>query len=80
MRGFARVSVAVPVVRVGAFDENLEHTLALFRKSHARGDALVAFPELESFRHAHHLVADATDGEIHFRSGVADSLAAAQVA
>jgi NAD+ synthase (glutamine-hydrolysing) len=46
MRGFARVSVAVPVVRVADFQANLEHTLALFDRSHAQGDALVVFPEL----------------------------------
>lgn len=46
MRGFARVSVAVPVVRVADFDANVEHTLALLERSHAQGDALVVFPEL----------------------------------
>lgn len=46
MRGFARVSVAVPVQRVGDVDANLRHTLALLRQSHAQGDALVVFPEL----------------------------------
>ena len=46
MRGFARVSVAVPVVRVADFEANVEHTLALLSKSHRQGDALVVFPEL----------------------------------
>jgi len=38
--------VAVPRVRVADFDHNVEHTLALFERSHAQGDALVVFPEL----------------------------------
>jgi NAD+ synthase (glutamine-hydrolysing) len=46
MRGFARVSVAVPIVRVGDFDANVDHTLALLEQSNAQGDALVVFPEL----------------------------------
>ncbi|MCB9598190.1 MAG: NAD(+) synthase [Sandaracinaceae bacterium] len=46
MRGFARVSVAVPEVRVADFDANLEHTLALLEQAHDQGDALVVFPEL----------------------------------
>ncbi len=46
MRGFARVSVAVPVVRVTDFDANVDHVLALLERSHAQGDALVVFPEL----------------------------------
>lgn len=46
MRGFARVSVAVPVVRVADFDANLAHTLALVDRADAQGDALVVFPEL----------------------------------
>jgi NAD+ synthase (glutamine-hydrolysing) len=46
MRGFARVSVAVPVVRVADFDGNVDHTLTLVDRSHAQGDALVVFPEL----------------------------------
>src|SRR5687767_11328161 len=46
MRGFARVSVAVPEVRVADFAFNVEHTLALTDRSHAQGDALVVFPEL----------------------------------
>ncbi len=46
MRGFARVSVAVPVVRVADFEANVEHTLALLERADAQGDALVVFPEL----------------------------------
>ncbi|MEQ9078406.1 MAG: NAD(+) synthase [Sandaracinaceae bacterium] len=46
MRGFARVSVAVPVVRVADFDGNVAHTLSLLERAHGQGDALVVFPEL----------------------------------
>ena len=46
MRGFARVSVAVPVVGVADFDANLEHTLALIERAEAQGNSLVVFPEL----------------------------------
>lgn len=46
MRGFARVSVAVPVVRVADFDANVDHMLDLVERSDAQGDALVVFPEL----------------------------------
>lgn len=46
MRGFTRVSVAVPVVRVTDFDANAEHTIALMRRAHEEGSALVVFPEL----------------------------------
>ncbi len=46
MRGFARVSVAVPVVRVADFDSNLEHTLALLQQAHDARHAVVVFPEL----------------------------------
>jgi NAD+ synthase (glutamine-hydrolysing) len=46
MRGFARVSAAIPAVRVADPGENLERTLALWRRSDAQGDALVVFPEL----------------------------------
>ncbi|HJL14452.1 MAG TPA: NAD(+) synthase [Sandaracinaceae bacterium LLY-WYZ-13_1] len=46
MRGFARVSVAVPSVRVGDVDGNARHTLELLQRSHASGDSLVVFPEL----------------------------------
>jgi NAD+ synthase (glutamine-hydrolysing) len=46
MRGFARVSVAVPVVRVADCEGNAERMLELWRQAHAQGDALVVFPEL----------------------------------
>jgi NAD+ synthase (glutamine-hydrolysing) len=46
MRGFARVSVAVPVVGVGDVDANVDHMLSLLQRSHAQGDALLVFPEL----------------------------------
>ena len=46
MRGFARISAAVPAVRVADVPSNLAETLALWRRSHEQGDALVAFPEL----------------------------------
>ncbi|MFK7987236.1 MAG: NAD(+) synthase [Sandaracinaceae bacterium] len=45
-RGFARVSVAVPVVRVGDFDANIEHTKTLFTEASVEGVAVVVFPEL----------------------------------
>lgn len=46
MRGFARVSAAVPVVRVADFAANRANTLALWRRSHEQGDSVVVFPEL----------------------------------
>jgi NAD+ synthase (glutamine-hydrolysing) len=46
MRGFARVSVAVPVVRVGDMEANARHTLELFREASAEGASVVVFPEL----------------------------------
>lgn len=46
MRGFARISAAVPCVAVADVARNREHTLALWRQSHRQGDALVVFPEL----------------------------------
>jgi len=68
MRGFARVSVAVPQVRVADFDHNVEHTLALLERSHAQGDALVVFPELGLCGYTvrdlmldHHLLASCED-------------------
>lgn len=45
-QGFARLSVAVPAMSVGDVEANGRRTLALWRRSHAQGDALVAFPEL----------------------------------
>jgi NAD+ synthase (glutamine-hydrolysing) len=46
MRGFARVSAAVPVCRVGDARFNAERTVELLRRSHEQGDAVVVFPEL----------------------------------
>lgn len=46
MRGFARVSVAVPACVVGGSRQNVEETLALWRKAHEQASALVVFPEL----------------------------------
>jgi NAD+ synthase (glutamine-hydrolysing) len=46
MRGFARVSVAVPQVRVADLRGNVDRILELWRRSHTQGDALVIFPEL----------------------------------
>ena len=46
MRGFARVSAAVPVCRVTDFEANGQNTLALWREAHDEGCALVVFPEL----------------------------------
>ncbi len=46
MRGFARVSVAVPACAVGATRANVEATMALWRTAHEQRSALVVFPEL----------------------------------
>ena len=46
MQGFARVSAAVPVCRVGDARVNVERTIELLRASDAQGDAVVVFPEL----------------------------------
>jgi NAD+ synthase (glutamine-hydrolysing) len=46
MQGFARVSAAVPVCRVGDARLNADRTIELFEASHAQGDAVVVFPEL----------------------------------
>ena len=46
MRGFARVSVAVPACEVGSSRKNVEETAALWRKAHDQRAALVVFPEL----------------------------------
>ena len=46
LRGFARVSAAVPECRPADVVGNVLHTLALFERSHEQGDALVVFPEL----------------------------------
>jgi len=46
MRGFARVSVAVPVVKVADPAHNAAATAALWRQADDEGAALVVFPEL----------------------------------
>lgn len=46
MRGFARVSVAIPPCEVCDVERNAEATLALWRRAHDDKSALVAFPEL----------------------------------
>jgi NAD+ synthase (glutamine-hydrolysing) len=46
MRGFVRVSAAVPTVRVAGFQHNLDATLRLLREADAQGSQLVVFPEL----------------------------------
>ena len=46
MRGFARVSVAVPSVRPGAARHNVDETVQLWRQAHEARAALVVFPEL----------------------------------
>lgn len=46
MRGFRRISAAVPECRVADFEGNRAHTLALWAQAHDQGDAVVIFPEL----------------------------------
>jgi NAD+ synthase (glutamine-hydrolysing) len=46
MRGFARISAAVPPCRVVDFDANRKATLELWRQADSEGSALVIFPEL----------------------------------
>jgi len=46
MRGFARLSAAVPVAGVADFEANRLNTLQLWRRAHDEGSALVIFPEL----------------------------------
>ncbi|HEX6242018.1 MAG TPA: hypothetical protein VFZ61_14010, partial [Polyangiales bacterium] len=46
MRGFVRVSAAVPAVRVAGWEHNLEATLRLLRRADAEGSQVVVFPEL----------------------------------
>ena len=46
MRGFARVSAAVPVCAVTDFETNRRNTLTLWREAHEQGCDLVVFPEL----------------------------------
>ena len=63
VRGFVRCSAAVPVCGVADIERNVEHTLLLWRRAHAQGDALVVFPELglcgytvRDLLHSHHLL------------------------
>ena len=46
MRGFTRVSVAVPVVKVADPASNARSTLELWQQAHADGVVVVVFPEL----------------------------------
>jgi len=46
MRGFARVSAAVPTSRVADFDANTNNTLTLWREADTLGSVVVVFPEL----------------------------------
>lgn len=46
MRGFARVSVAVPVCQVADVQHNADATLALFQRAHEEHSHVVVFPEL----------------------------------
>jgi NAD+ synthase (glutamine-hydrolysing) len=46
VEGFVRVAAAVPPVRVTDFVFNREQTLALWRRAHQEGAAVVVFPEL----------------------------------
>ena len=45
-RGLVRVGAAVPPLRVTDFAYNREQTLALWRRAHQDGHAVVVFPEL----------------------------------
>ena len=45
MRGFARVSAAVPAARVADFEANSFNILALWREADAQGSAVVVYPE-----------------------------------
>lgn len=69
MRGFVRIAAAVPTCEVADVDANVEGTLALWRRAHDEGHALVAFPELgltgytaRDLFHDHHLLAAASRG------------------
>ncbi len=46
MRGFTRLSAAVPACGVTDFHRNRKHTLALWQEAHRQGSAVVIFPEL----------------------------------
>lgn len=69
MRGFVRIAAAVPTCEVADVDANVEATLALWRRAHDEGHALVAFPELgltgytaRDLFHDHHLLDAAQEG------------------
>ena len=46
MRGFSRLSVAVPVCRVADFKGNAQAMIELWRQADAAGSSVVLFPEL----------------------------------
>ena len=46
MHGFARISAAVPSVRVAGLDKNRATTVELFERAHQQGAQVVVFPEL----------------------------------
>ncbi len=46
MRGFVRISAAVPATGVADFQRNATNALALWRQAHENASALVVFPEL----------------------------------
>lgn len=69
MRGFVRIAAAVPTCEVANVDANVAGSLALWRRAHDEGHALVAFPELgltgytaRDLFQDHHLLAAARDG------------------
>lgn len=69
MRGFVRIAAAVPTCEVADVDANVEAALALWRRAHDEGHALVAFPELgltgytaRDLFHDHHLLEAALHG------------------
>src|SRR6476659_2344861 len=46
MKGFARISVAVPTCQVGDVESNARATMALWRQAAEQGSHVVVFPEL----------------------------------
>ena len=46
MRGFTRLSAAVPACGVTDFDKNRQNTLDLWEEAHGQGSSVVIFPEL----------------------------------
>ncbi|MDB4974596.1 MAG: nadE 2 [Myxococcaceae bacterium] len=46
MHGFARISAAVPSVRVASVEKNREAVLSLFQRAHEEATQVVVFPEL----------------------------------